>query len=323
MAAVVLVLAVIGGCLLAGTLQRRWRWLRTLSQGLLVSLVTITLLLAAGEFYFRYFYADTEGRLASNNWMERYWQTNSWGYRDREWTVSDWQGKTTVAVVGDSLTAGWGIADPADRFSDVLAAELGSDYAVFNLGVPGSSTPEQLDTLKALPVQPDVVIVQYFLNDIDYASLSLGLNLNITDIPPLAQESHLVDFVYARANAGFGHDYWALHYAAYDNPAIWAVHEGELNAFADYVESIGARLIVVNFPNLQDPVTSVAYVDRVAQVFEARGVTDILKLYDVAAAWQREDVIVSPRDAHPSVALHHYVGETLYARFFQTAGASG
>ncbi|MCA9910051.1 MAG: hypothetical protein KC519_15440, partial [Anaerolineae bacterium] len=272
---------------------------------------------------FRYFYADTEGRLASNNWMERYWQLNSWGYRDREWTPEDWQGKTTVAIVGDSLAAGWGIVDPADRFSDVLANELGSDYAVFNLGVPGSSTPEQLDTLKALPVQPNVVILQYFLNDIDYASLSLGQNLNITDIPPLAQESHLVDFVYARANAGFGQDYWTLHYAAYDNLAVWRVHEGELNAFADYVDRIGARLIVVIFPNLQDPVTSVAYVDRVAQVFEARGVTDILRLYDVAAAWKREDVIVSPRDAHPSVALHHYVGETLYERFFQTTEAPG
>ncbi|MCC6612896.1 MAG: SGNH/GDSL hydrolase family protein [Anaerolineae bacterium] len=317
MAALLAALAAIGLCLLAGVVQRRWRRLRKISQGLLVSYLTVMLLLGAGELYFRYFYADTEGRLASNNWMDRYWQVNAWGYRDREWTAADWQGKTTVAIAGDSLTAGWGINDPADRFSDVLATHLGADYAVFNLGVPGTSTPEQLDALKALPVQPNIVILQYFLNDIDYASLSQGLNLNIVDTPEIARESHLANFLYARLTAGFDAHYWQARYAAYDNLVLWDVHERELNAFADYVDSIGARLIVVIFPNLQDPVTSIAYVDRVAQVFEARGVTDILKLYDVAAAWPPEDVIVSARDAHPSIALHHYVGDTLYELFFQ------
>jgi len=322
-AALLAALAVIGLCLLAGALQRRWRPLRKISQGLLVSFITVLLLLAAGEIYFRYFYADTEGRLASNNWMERYWQLNSWGYRDREWTPEDWQSKTTVAIVGDSLAAGWGINDPADRFGDVLARHLGADYAVFNLGVPGTSTPEQLDALKALPVQPNVVILQYFLNDIDYASLSQGINLNILDTPEIARESHLANFLYARLTAGFDAHYWQARYATYDNAVMWNVHAAELDAFAAYVRSLGARLIVVIFPNLQDPVTSIAYVDRVAQVFEADGVTDILKLYDVAAAWKPEDVIVSARDAHPSVALHHYVGDLLYQQFFEEIDVSG
>jgi hypothetical protein len=84
----------------------------------------------------------------------------------------------------------------------------------------------------------------------------------------------------------------------------------------DDVESIDARLIVVIFPNLQDPVRSVAYVDRVAQVFEARGQHDILKLFDEVARWSPSEVIVSPRDAHPSVAFQHRVGDLLYERFF-------
>ncbi|MCC6802930.1 MAG: hypothetical protein IT319_08600, partial [Anaerolineae bacterium] len=65
------------------------------------------------------------------------------------------------------------------------------------------------------------------------------------------------------------------------------------------MNGIGARLIVVIFPNMQDPVRSIAYVDRVAQVFEARGQRDILKLYDEVAAWSPQDIIVSPRDGHP------------------------
>src|SRR4051812_41360670 len=163
-----LAMVLIGALLVALILQRRWQPLRSLGKGLLVSYLTIVLVLAIGEIYFRYFHMDTDGRLASNNWMARYWHTNAQGFRDREWTPAEWQGKTTIAAVGDSLTAGWGIDNPADRFTDVLAGHLGDKYAVFNLGVPGESTPEELKSLRSAPTTtPNVLILQYFLNDID------------------------------------------------------------------------------------------------------------------------------------------------------------
>ncbi len=313
-----LVLALAALPLIAAALQRRWGRLRALGKGLLISYITILLMLAAGELYFRYVHVDTEGRLASNNWMARYWQNNSLGYRDRDWQPQDYSGKTTVAVVGDSFAAGWGLENPADRFANVLARQLGAGYAVFNLGTPGDSTPQELERLKAYPVQPDVVLLQYFLNDSDYAALTLGLGLQTSSppIPSLAQESFLANYLYSLTNSGFGHDYWETEYADYDNPAIWGVHDGVLNAFIDYVENIHARLIVVIFPNLQDSVRSVAYIDRVAQVFEARGQHDVLKLFDEVARWNPADVINSPRDAHPSVAFSQRVGELIYQEFF-------
>ncbi|MEO8393203.1 MAG: SGNH/GDSL hydrolase family protein [Chloroflexota bacterium] len=312
-----LAIVLIGALLVGLIVQRRLEWLRNVGKGLFVSYITIVMVLAAGEIYFRYFHVDTDGRLASNNWMARYWHTNAQGFRDRDWTPADWAGKTTIAAVGDSLTAGWGIDNPADRFTDVLAGHLGDDYVVFNLGVPGESTPEELNSLRNAPTPaPNVVILQYFLNDIDYAALTLGLNKNPPPVPDIAQESFLANYLYALSNSGFGVDYWATEYANYDNFAIWNVHEKELNDFVDTIESIHARLIVVIFPNLQDPVRSVAYVDRVAQVFEARGENDILKLYDEVAAWSPEKVIVSPHDAHPSIAFQQRVGDLIYQQFF-------
>lgn len=302
--------------LVALAVQRRFTRLRAVGKGLLVSYVTILLMLAAGEVYFRYVHTDSEGRLASNNWMARYWQTNTQGYRDREWVASDYAGKTTVAVVGDSFTAGWGLQSPADRFADVLARQLGDGYAVFNLGTPGDSTPQELERLEAYPVQPDVVILQYFLNDIDYAALTQGLNKAPPPVPSVAQESYLANYLYSLTNSGFGVEYWDTEYANYDHPAVWGEHERELNAFIDYVESINGRLIVVIFPNLQDPVRSIPYVDRVAQVFEARGHTDVLKLFDEVARWNVADLINSPRDAHPSIAFSQRVGAMIYERFF-------
>ena len=308
---IAIVLAVGAGLLLLMR-QRRWLRLRQTGQGIFISYLTVVVLMGGGEAYFRYFYAAPEGRLAASNWIDRYWQVNTNGFRDREWAAADWQGKTAIAVVGDSFTAGWGIEDPADRFSDVLANALGSDYAVFNLGVPGSSTPEQLDVLRGLPEPPQIVIWQYFLNDIDYAALTLGQNLNIDSRPPIVRESYLADFLAGRSSPGFGLDYWQARYDAYDNPAIWAVHETEIARATAYVEQIDARLIVVIFPNLHDIVTSITYVDRVAQAFEANGADQVIRLFDLAAAWERDALTVSALDGHPSAAFHHAVGDLLF-----------
>ncbi len=319
MLSILAVLLSIGVLLVALTAQKRWPRVRRMCSGLLVSYFTIVLLLGIGEFYFRYVNASIEGFRGRENWMARYWQTNTLGYRDREWTLEDWAGKQTVLVVGDSFTAGWGVENTADRFSNVLGTKLGDQWAVINLGLAGSATRSQLKNLQDYPLQnPDVVILQYFLNDIEDAALSIGQFQEFPQSPEWVRDSYLANFIFSLNSSGFGPTYWQWEYTAYDDFGIWQIHQQELFDFADYAESMGARLIVVIFPNLQDPFNSIPYVDRVAQAFESRGVTDILKLFDDAAAWDPQTLIVSPRDAHPSAAFHHHVGEKLYNLFFET-----
>ncbi|MDX2162622.1 MAG: SGNH/GDSL hydrolase family protein [bacterium] len=321
---IVLIFVGIGAALIALAVQRRSLRLRSLARGLLVTYATIVLFGLAGEAYFRFAFAQSENvfTLANQNWLDRYWHTNALGYRDRDWQPADWQGKTTILLTGDSFTAGWGIENPADRFGDVLAVHLGADYAVFNLGVYGTNTPEQRGMLENHPVQdPDIVIMQYFLNDINYAMLSLGLLPQAAPTPDWARESYLANFLYTRVlgrwiDPAYNRDWWEDNYAAYDNALIWDVHRAELDAYIDAVQARDARLIVVLFPNMLDPVRSIPYVDRVAQVFEQRGYTEMLKLFDEAAAWSPQDRMVSSRDTHPSAAFHRAVGDRLYEQFF-------
>jgi hypothetical protein len=315
MALIVLVLIGIGGLLIVGAAQKRSKRLRDLAVGLLISYITLLIMGAGIEAYFRFIHYDTFGRRASENWRARYWQTNSLGYRDREWLPEDWAGKTTVAVVGDSFASGWGVNDPADRFSDVLGELLGGGYYILNLAVPGTATPHQLAHLQSAPITPDVVILQYFLNDIDYAVMSQGLRIQMPEPPTELRDLYAVDFVYSLLINNMDRDYWEWEYSNYDNFVLWDIHRAQLEAFIDYTESIGARLIAVIFPNLRDPVGSIPYVDRVAFVFQERGI-ETLKLFDAVAAWTPDAVVVSPRDAHPNAAFHRYVGEQLYALFF-------
>jgi len=324
--------ALIGVALLVLVLWPRTSRLRSVARGLLVSYLTLLLMVGAGELYFRYAYTDSGWMftLAHQNWQDRYWQENSEGFRDQEWTPTDWQDRTTLVILGDSFASGWGVNNPADRFGDVLAARLGPDYAVINRSKPGLSTPQQLDVLRDYPPdEPDIVLLQYFLNDIELASASVSRfwEAEFPDprqLPWLIRESHLFNFLYwrlysltASINTTFEGSYWDWQYATYDDATIWEIHKQQLEDFIDGVEALGAELYVVIFPNMEDPVGSIPYVDRVRFVFEERGYSDnVLTLHDELATWDPVEAVASPRDAHPSAAFHRRVGEMIAARFF-------
>ena len=331
MLGIILILALIAALLIGLIVQKRWPKARRIAGNLLVSYVAVVIVLGGAELFMRTAVADSatpmQWTLAGQNWMRRYIQRNSLGYRDRDWTPEELSAKTTVLVVGDSFAEGWGIENPADRFSDVLGQMLGEEYAVVNLGIGGTSTLDQLQILEKYPYQqPDMIIWQYLLNDIYVAAESNGdpWNVPVPDVPALAQESHLVNYLYWRLytpnlyrDPNTGQTQWEWLYSAYDNAYIWDIHRAEIDRLIGYAESVDARLITVIFPNMEDPMGSIPYVDRVAQAIEARGHTDILKLFDAVASWTPEARLVSNRDAHPSAAFNRYVGEQLYEQFFK------
>jgi hypothetical protein len=322
----VIVYILLGVLLVAGATQKRFKRLQGPARGLLVTYFTVALLLVASEVFFRYVYAESDGlpTLASQNWLTKYWHTNALGYRDLDWKPEEISGKKTVLVDGDSFAAGWGIANTDDRFGNVLAKRLVDDYAVINIGKPGASTVEETDNLKQYPLDKvDVVILQYYLNDIENAALSIGLDPKLDPtqgMPAWVNESYLANFVYWRLIDHFQpqqegtQTYWDWLYSMYDNSTVWAIHQKQLNDFADAVTQKGGKLIVVIFPNMLDPFHSVPYVDRVAQAFEAKGIEadNIVKLFDAAAAMDLNQRVVSLRDAHASVAFNHLVGDMLY-----------
>lgn len=318
----------VGALLVVLAVQRRYRRPQSVARGLLISYTVIVLALLAGEVYLRYIYADSrmEFGLHGTNWANKYIERNSLGFRDREWTIEELEARTTIFVLGDSFTEGWGLNNPADRYTEVLQRHLGEDYAVVELAQAGKATIHQIEYLENHPYQsPDIVVLQYFLNDIEVAAKSNGMqwDFDIPPMPPIADQSYLASFLYWRANyerlfrnIHDGRTEWEFYYAAYDNAYIFNIHRQEIERLIEAVEARGARLIVLIFPNLLDPVGSIPYVDRVAQVFEAHGITDILKLTDEAAAWTLEERIVSPYDSHASVAFNRRVGDLLYAQFF-------
>lgn len=287
---------------------------------LLAIILAALLPLFAAEAGFRTLHADAAHPLSLSGirWNERYIALNAHGFRDRDWTPDDLRGKRVVAVIGDEIALGWGIDDPAQRFSGVLADALGDGYAVVNLGLSGSGTAEQTAALRAFSHNVDLIVWAYALGDIESAAFrhAAAWTVPMRDVPPLARGSHLAAAWFWRDQTGSfpqAHpDYWQWVYGQYDDPVVMDAHAAEIAAVLDAANLHSAPVIAAVFPNPLDVVGSIAYSDRVAAVIEGEGGA-VWTLFD-AAAGQPDGYIIRPVLPLPDAAFHRLVGEGLAER---------
>ena len=95
-------------------------------------------------------------------------RVSSQGLRGADVLVPKPAGRRRLACVGDSVAFGWGVRE-AESYCAVLASTLGPEWEPLNLGVPGYGAAQKLAQLelKALPLEPDLVLVQLDQNDRD------------------------------------------------------------------------------------------------------------------------------------------------------------
>jgi hypothetical protein len=125
---------------------------------------------------------------ASSSYLDMRWRKNirenTRGFREREFQREKPKHAYRIAVIGDSLTWGQGIAEE-DRFSNRLEQSLNQTsavYEVLNFGRPGANTADELEILinEVLPLRPDFVLLQWYTNDAeprDKSWLKTGMGL--------------------------------------------------------------------------------------------------------------------------------------------------
>lgn len=281
--------------------------------------------LTAAELGLYFFYAQTSGAggtLASRRWFQKYWQPiNSYGYRDREHAQDELAGKKVLAVLGDSFVAGCGIADVSDRFSDLLADSLGSQWEVVNIAKPGWHTRAQYEALTEYPLVPDVVILSYFVNDIDGAAEANGMIRPATGFPKprllrsWINRSHLVNLAfsrwYAKTHGGTPDSYWRFLDEAYTSPQVWRTHAQEILDIIDFCELHDTKLLVLVIPNLRDVENSRLATSQVTSLLESHGVA-YLDLTPRLANRDSADMVVNAFDAHANEALNREIADLLH-----------
>lgn len=297
---------------------------QTLVENISLALLMVFIMLMVFEFYFKVFFAQSDGfryTLASQNWYERYWQENSLGYRDVEWTPEKLSDKTKVMVVGDSFVAGNGIVNPKDRFADQLGYLLGSNYAILNVASPGWDTEDEIKAILDYPYRPDILILSYYINDIEGAAYRSGVQRpQIRRDPPvwllpLVQNSYAINFLYWRV-IRLGPQEWADAYWTWlrqineDAKVRWR-HQQELLTLAEGAAAEQIPFFVVVFPNLAATDESQFLIQPVINLFRERGIP-VLDVSELLAGRDPATTMVNLIDAHPNEAINLEVAERLY-----------
>lgn len=258
--------------------------------------------------------------LATNIWYERYWGTeNSLGYRDPEHVRID--GKKLVFVVGDSFTAGAGLPQRSSRFTEVLAARR-PDLQVMNLGICGSDSSDEFRRLQAHPLRPDLLVLQYYPNDIDGAAQRAGhampafaayQDLRSVKMRRLVRGSFLANFVYWQLPHTDGVAYEGFLDKVHFDPEVEREHGAELERFVTWSRETGVPLVVALFPLMEDLEWSRKASADVKQLFVSRGI-QVLDVADLIGDLTVAERRVHSHDGHASPVVHERVGAALAER---------
>jgi lysophospholipase L1-like esterase len=161
---------------------------RNLTKNLLLSLLSITLFFGLSELLARIKYTpkktdyewifeydkdkvyrlkkETVGSFAGHKVV-----TNSYGHRDSEIPPRKPENTIRILTVGDSITFGHGVSGE-DTYTEYLERMLNGAsnayrFDVINTAVPGNSPFQEYHDLKrGIELDPDIVIIQFTLNDV-------------------------------------------------------------------------------------------------------------------------------------------------------------
>ena len=234
---------------------------------------------------------------------------NSLGLRDREYSLAKPPGTVRVLMLGDSLTFGWGVK-VEDTPSKMIERKLNEGknppaYEVINAGVGNYNTVQEITYFlsKGRQLKPDVVVLNYFIND--------------AEPTPLKKQSWLAERSYAAvvglsafdtlSRTYFGKADWREYYASLyrDNAAPWQAAQKAIGELAAFCRQNGIKLLVVNYPELHVlkdyPFTKVTA--AVAQQAAANQ-APFLDLLPSVADLVPETLWVSPTDAHPNATAN-------------------
>ena len=290
-------------------------WGRLLLGNLLVFLVLLTLTVAGGEVYFRFF-RDTTDSIAytkvAQRWLKRHYHYNQAKFRDNvEYNLTIAPGKRRISFVGDSFTAGHGIKDVEDRFANRIR-RLHPDWEIHVLAVNGLNTGAEVslvDEYTKRGYQLDLVVLVYCLNDINdlLADWTQALELSASRGSrrlPFYDDSYFLDTLYHRLT--IARIPWIKNYFAYVREAYrggkWAEQKQRLRGLRDLVERRGGKLSVVSFPFLNALGSNYEYqfVHDELDTFWQEEKVPHLDLLPTFKDYPPVQVTVNALDAHPN-----------------------
>lgn len=309
--------------------------IKALWKNLATSLMGVVTLLLIAEMAF-VFVAKSHGSyhegFAAINWARRYFRENQVGnIYNRGENCSAKAGD--LLFIGDSFTAGYGIKNEKDRFSDLLAAKAGLQDRFCNWAELGAGLDDEWEVLEENTgdIKDLTVVLGYVLNDIEpIASRHLHQypwtppsRRASTLIWPVIDHSHFFNFIFAEtAFSGKEMPFNAFMDQVFQDSVVVKEHQWEIEEFMEFCQEREMKVIVVVFPLFQDLAGSARYEAQIAGFFESAG-AQTLRVSEVVADLDPADLVVNRVDPHPGPKVHARIAQALFERFFKGKNDSG
>jgi lysophospholipase L1-like esterase len=245
-------------------------------------------------------------------------KTNARGQRDRDIPYERTPGVMRIAMVGDSLTMGWGVAfdEMFSKRIEKMYNDAGTKAEVVNLGVGNWNTVQEVQYFltKGYKYQPDIVVLNYFVNDAEPTPLR-------REEPGwLLRNCYSCVFFKGRldtlARMFTTKQNWADFYLGlYDGGKSegWLAARAAIKELADYCKQNNVKLLIAHLPELHD-VQNYRFglvTELVRQAANENGVpfVDLLPNMQFHAS---EDLWVTPPDPHPNGFANGVIASGLY-----------
>ena len=235
-----------------------------------------------------------------------HWQTNSLGMRDQAYSVAKPPRTFRIALVGDSIGAGWGV-DVEQRFESILEriwdarlrAASGMAVEIVNFAVPGQSPGQRWCHFSQVgwPMNPDMLIYESTASDVGWDErrlrylLARGIGWDTPVYRQVLERSSLERF-------GSPDDYKrALR------PRHWEILQGVYQAMTADCRRAGVPIIWTLVPRVGRPNDG----PEQRALVQAANTVAFTRIIDVSDAYNGLDpagLSVEPDDFHPNAMAH-------------------
>lgn len=246
-------------------------------------------------------------------------RTNSLGFRGDEISVAKPSDRKRIVFLGDSHTLGWGV--PAQSTCEQALEQTlrgrNDPAEVINMGIGNynSQMEVELFKLKGLPLNPDIVVLMYYINDAEPTPVVHRLSYNVLRHSYLLGRLGQTFRLFSLPEAGRAKlsEYYRSIYEP-QSPGRRA-SEASLQELFRICRERGIRLLVVNIPDLRKlreyPFQFAT--DYVRTAAEAAHVP-FLDLLPVFSGHEGMSLWVSPEDPHMNARAHALAAGAISAR---------
>lgn len=289
--------------------------------GLLLGEIILRLLNLPPELNYKY------KNISIAAWMKKYNNLNSMKYRDTEHDFNKPDQTYRIFYTGDSFTYGLFIDNPENVFPKIIEKELQKKSTkkieTINSARPGNDIFDEVKKFSTDGVKfhPDLVVLGLNFDEANVKHVPLDdPNIKIPVWIKTFRVYQVVIGSYLRSQAEIKYRNYMLSIYKNEKMEDWKIFEDQLLKLKKDADSVNARVAIVLFtpiyPRQPDkPYDFYQFNNRMKEFGKNHNIIIIDPLKKVLDDKNKEELVVSPLDAHPTVKMNELIAESFIEQF--------